>query len=76
MNHVDHVSTQLPYVFTMAAVSFVMFVLAGFVQNAFICLPVGIVLTVLVLMALKKTIGCSVDAPENIGELDEVLAES
>lgn len=76
MNHVDHVSTQLPYVFTMAAVSFVMFVLAGFVQNAFICLPVGIVLTVLVLMTLKKTIGCSVDAPENIGELDEVLAES
>lgn len=57
MNHVDHVSTQLPCVFTMAAVSFVMFVLAGFVQNAFICLPIGVVLTLAVLVVLKKTVG-------------------
>lgn len=53
MNHVDHVSTQLPYVFTMSAVSFVMFVLAGFVQNAFICLPIGVVLPLAVLMVEK-----------------------
>ena len=60
MRHVEHVSTQLPYVITMATVSFVMFILAGFIQNAFICLPIGIVLTVAVLLVLKKTKGQSV----------------
>ncbi len=45
---------------TMAAVSFVMFAIAGFVQNALICLPLGIVLTLVVLVVLKKTIGQSV----------------
>ena len=52
-NHVDHVSTQLPYAITVAAISFVMFLLAGFVQNAWICLPVGIVLTVGTLFVIK-----------------------
>lgn len=45
-NHINHVSTQLPYALTVAAISFVMYIFAGFVQNAWICLPVGIVLTV------------------------------
>ena len=43
-NHVNHVSTQLPYAMTVAAVSFVTYVIAGFVQNAWICLPIGFVL--------------------------------
>lgn len=60
MLHVDHVSTQLPYVITMACISFVMFVIAGFVQNIFICLPLGIALTLGTLVVLKKTIGQSV----------------
>ena len=64
MKHVDHVSTQLPYVVTMACVSFVMFVIAGFVQNAFICLPIGVVLTLATLVVLKKTIGKSVQDVE------------
>ena len=45
-NHINHVSTQLPYALTVAAISFVMYIIAGFVQNAWICLPIGIVLTV------------------------------
>lgn len=57
MNHVDHVSTQLPYVITMSVISFVMFLIAGFVQNAFICIPLGIVLTLGTLLVLRKTIG-------------------
>lgn len=57
MNHVDHVSTQLPYVITMSIISFVMFLVAGYVQNAFICIPIGIVITVVTLLVLKKTIG-------------------
>ena len=60
MLHVNHVSTQLPYVITMAVISFVMFVIAGFVQNAWICLPIGAALTIGTLLVLKKTIGKSV----------------
>ena len=52
-NHVDHVSTQLPYAITVAALSFVMFLLAGFVPNAWICLPVGVILTVGTLFVIK-----------------------
>ena len=53
-NHVDHVATQLPYSLTVAAISFVMFLLAGFVPNAWICLPVGIVVTIGTLIVIKK----------------------
>ena len=44
--HVLHVSTQLPYAVTVAAISFVCYLLAGFVQNAWICLAIGVVLTI------------------------------
>ena len=53
-DHVTHVSTQLPYAITVAAVSFVSFVVAGFVQNAVICIAVGTVLMVAVLFALRS----------------------
>ena len=52
-NHVNHVSTQLPYAITVAAVSFVSFIIAGFVQNWLICLPISIVLMVGTLLAIK-----------------------
>ena len=52
-NHLNHVSTQLPYAITVAAISFVMFLFAGFVQNIFICLPLGIVLTIATLFVIK-----------------------
>jgi len=52
-DHVTHVSTQLPYAMTVAAVSFVTYILAGFVQNALISLAVGAVLTVGVLFFLR-----------------------
>ena len=53
-NHVDHVATQLPYALTVAALSFVCFIIAGFVPNAWIVLPIGAVLTVGTLFVLKK----------------------
>ena len=56
-DHVTHVSTQLPYAITVAAVSFVCFIIAGFVQNAIICLALGAVLTVGVLMVLRSMAG-------------------
>ncbi len=52
-NHLNHVSTQMPYAMTVAAISFVMFVISGLVQNIWICLPLGIVLTVATLFVIK-----------------------
>lgn len=53
-NHVDHVSTQLPYAITVAAISFVCYIIAGFVQNALLCLAVGAVLVIATLLVIKK----------------------
>ncbi len=52
-DHVNHVSTQLPYAIVAAAVSFVTYIVAGFVQKAWIALPVGIVLMLGAVAALK-----------------------
>ena len=54
-NHINHVSTQLPYAITVAAVSFVSFIIAGFVQSWYICLPVGIALMIGTLLVIKFT---------------------
>ena len=54
VDHLVHVSTQLPYVITVAAVSFVTYVVAGFVQNALICIAVGAVLTVATLFVIRS----------------------
>ncbi len=56
-DHVVHVSTQLPYAITVAAVSFVTYIIAGFIPKAIIVLPIGIVLMVLTLIAIKKKVG-------------------
>ena len=52
--HVNHVTTQLPYAITVAALSFVSFVLAGFIQNWIVCLAIGAVLTVATLFAIRN----------------------
>ena len=52
-NHVNHVTTQLPYALTVAAVSFVSYVIAGFVRNWLIVLPISIVLMVATLLVIK-----------------------
>ena len=52
-NHINHVSTQLPYAMTVAGVSFVTYVIAGFVQKAYIALPVGIALMLGTLFIIK-----------------------
>ena len=56
-NHINHVSTQLPYALTVAAVSAVGFLLAGFVQNALICLGISIALMIGVMVVLKLVFG-------------------
>ncbi len=52
-NHVNHVSTQLPYAMTVAAISAVTYIVAGLTKNWIISLPVGFVILVVVMMALK-----------------------
>ena len=52
-DHIGHVSTQLPYALTVAAVSFVGFILAGFVQNVWIVLPVSVLMMAAVLLGIR-----------------------
>ena len=52
-DHVDHVSTQLPYAIMAAAVSFVAYLVAGFIPNALIALPIAILLMVGTLFVVK-----------------------
>ena len=52
-NHINHVSTQLPYALTVAGISFVSFLVAPFIQNAWICLAMGVVMTLAVLFVIK-----------------------
>ena len=57
VNHITHVSTQIPYAMTVAAISFICFILAGFVRNWVICLIVGVALIVGTLFVLRATKG-------------------
>ncbi len=51
--HVNHVTTQLPYAVLAAVVSFATYIVAGFVKSAWIALPVGIALMAALLFALR-----------------------
>ena len=51
--HVNHVSTQLPYAMVAAAVSFLTYIIAGFVQTAWIALPAGIILMAITLVIIR-----------------------
>lgn len=52
-DHINHVSTQLPYAFTVAAVSAVNYILAAMIQNWMINLPIAIVSMVVTIFILK-----------------------
>ena len=54
--HLNHVSTQIPYGVTVAAVSFVSFIIAGLVQNVVICMIIAIVLMVATLFVIKAVV--------------------
>ena len=56
-DHVNHVSTQLPYAMTVAAVSAVGYLLAGFVQNVFVVLGVSVALMFGTLFVLRMVFG-------------------
>ena len=57
-NHIAHVSTQIPYAVTAAAVSFVTYIIAGFTRSAWISLPAGIIMmigTLVVIRAIQRS---------------------
>lgn len=55
--HVNHVTTQLPYAVTAAVVSFVSYIIAGFVQSAWIALPIAIALMVVTMFVIRAANG-------------------
>lgn len=52
--HINHVNTQLPYAIVAAVISFITYIIAGFSQSALISLPIGIILMLGALFAIKK----------------------
>ena len=52
-NHLNHVQTQLPYALSCAAISFVAYIFAGFIQNAVICLLIAIAMMIGFLFVMK-----------------------
>jgi Na+/H+ antiporter NhaC len=64
-DHVTHVSTQLPYAITTAAVSFIAYIIAGFIAVteatmafSWISLPIAIVLMLVTLFIIKAVTRC------------------
>ena len=62
--HVQHVSTQLPYAFVVAVISFITYIAAGFIKNAAVCLVVGTGITLLTLFLIKYVSSNKKDAAE------------
>ena len=52
-DHVNHVSTQLPYAIVAAVVSFLSYIVAGFVQTPWIALPVSAILMIITLVIIR-----------------------
>ena len=70
-DHLNHVKTQIPYSLTVAAVSFISFIFAGFVQKPAVSLLFAIGLMLIVLFVLRMKFGAEspskkhADAVEN-----------
>ena len=55
-DHINHVSTQLPYVIVVTVVSFICYLITGLVQSALIMLPAAILLMVCVLLVIRRMV--------------------
>ena len=67
--HLNHVSTQIPYGVTVAAVSFVSYIIAGLVQNVVICMIIAIALLVVTLFVIKAIV-----AKKHVSAIAEIAA--
>ncbi len=53
-DHLNHVSTQLPYAITVAVVSFVSYIIVGYVQNWYIVFSIAVILTIATMYVINK----------------------
>ena len=53
-NHVNHVATQLPYAISVAIISFITYIIAGFIKNAPISIIIGFAILVGFLLYMRK----------------------
>ncbi len=53
-DHINHVNTQLPYAITVAAVSFVCYIIAGIIPNWLIVLPISIALMIGTMFVIRN----------------------
>lgn len=54
--HLNHVTTQIPYALTVVAVAFPSFIIAGFVQNVWICLAIAVALLLITLFTIRAIV--------------------
>ena len=74
--HLNHVSTQIPYGITVAAVSFVSFIIAGLVQNVVICMIIAIALMIVTLFVIKAVVAKKhAGIFQEMAEADKALAK-
>ena len=74
--HLNHVSTQIPYGVTVAAVSFVSFIIAGLVQNVVICMIIAIALMIVTLFVIKAVVAKKhAGIFQEMAEADKALAK-
>ena len=67
--HLNHVSTQIPYGVTVAAVSFVSFIIAGLVQNVVVCMIIAVALMIGTLLVIR-----AITAKKHQGIFQEMAA--
>ena len=53
-NHANHVATQLPYAISVAIISFITYIFAGFIKNAFASIIFGLVILIAFLLYMRK----------------------
>ncbi len=79
-NHVEHVATQLPYAITVAAVSFVSYILAGVLQSVgiywWVSLPIAIALMIGTIFGVRIVLGRKNDDSDAEVEADEITEEA
>ena len=56
IEHVEHVTTQLPYALTVAGICFVVYLLAGLIHNSLVCLLFGAALIIGTLAVIRTMI--------------------
>ena len=66
-DHIAHVSTQMPYAMTAAAVSFVTYIVAGFVKNPVVSLLIGVIMMLVVVYLMHVSQKNGVMIGKNIG---------